>query len=53
MVVILMMLVKLVTLGPLEINIFLKKGYDVIISVNNVTNKILVSDSNHVVGVVM
>ena len=53
MVVILMMSVKLATLSPLEIKIFQKKGYAVIISVNNVTNKILVRDSNHIVGVVM
>ena len=44
---------KLATLGLLKIKVFLNKGYDVIISVFDVTNKILSSDSNYIVDVVM
>ena len=54
MVTILMISGKLATLGPLKIKkIFWNKGYDVIISVNNATNKILSLDSNYIVNVVM
>ena len=41
MVAILMMSTKLATLGLLEIKVFWNKGYDVIISINDVANKIL------------
>ena len=51
MVAILMMSTKLVTLGFLKINMFWKKGYDAIISVHDVTNKILWHDSNCIVDV--
>ena len=38
--------------GLRKVNVFWKKGYDVIIFVNDVTNRILSRDSNHVVEVV-
>ena len=41
MVIILMMSAKLATLGLLKIRVFWIEHYDVIISVNDVTNKIL------------
>ena len=44
---------KLDTLGLLKINAFWNKGYDIIISFHDVTNKILSLDSNYIVGVVM
>ena len=45
---------KMATPGLLKINIFFdNKGYDVIISVHDVTNKILSRDSNYIVDVVM
>ena len=50
---ILMMPVKWPTLGLLKTKVFLNKGYDVIIFVNDATNKILTRKSNHVVHVVM
>ena len=53
MVKILMMSLKMATLGFLEIKVFLYKGYDVIMSVHDVTNKILLRDSNYIVDVVM
>ena len=53
MVAILMMSAKLATLGLLKIKVFWNKGYDVIISVHDVTNKILSRDSNYIVDVVM
>ena len=52
MVLILMMTAKLATLGILEIKIFWNKSYDVIISVHDVTNKILSRESNYTVNVV-
>ena len=48
---ILMMSAKMDTAGLRKINVFLKKGYDVIISVNDVTNKTLSRDSNYIVDV--
>ena len=48
-----LMSAKFYTLGLLKIKICRNKGYDVKISVYNVTNKILSRDSNYVVGVVM
>ena len=53
MVTILMMSAKMATPGLRKIKIFWKKGYDIIISVNEVTNKILSRDSNNIVDVVM
>ena len=41
------------TPGLLKITVFWNKGYDVIISVHDVTNKILSRDSNYIVDVVM
>ena len=41
MVTFVMMSAKMATLGLLEIKLFLNKGYDVIISVRDVSNKIL------------
>ena len=49
----LMMSAKLATLGLLKIKVFWNKGYDVIISVHDVTNKILSRDSNYIIDVVM
>ena len=48
-----MMLAKMATPGLLEITVFWKKGYDVIIPFNDVTNKILSRDSNYIVNVFM
>ena len=53
MVAILMMSAKMATLGLLKIKVFWNKGYDVIIYVHDVTNKILSRDSNYIVDVVM
>ena len=44
---------KIATPGLLKIKAFWKKGDDVIISVNDVTNKILSRDSNYNVNLVM
>ena len=43
---------KMATLGLLKIKIFWNKGYDVIISVHDVTNKILSLDSYYIVDMV-
>ena len=43
---------KMATPGLLKITVW-KKGYDVIIPVDDVTNKILSPDSNYIVGVFM
>ena len=53
MVTILMMSAKSATLGFRKIKALKIKGYDVIISVHEVTNKILSCDSNYIVDVVM
>ena len=53
MVTILMMLVNMATLALLKIKVFWKKGYDLIISVHEVSNKILSRNSNFIVKVVM
>ena len=53
MVAILMMSAKLVTLGLLKIKVFLNKDDDDIISVHDVTNKILCRNSNYIIDVVM
>ena len=48
-----MMSAKMATPGLLKITVFWNKGYDVIISVDDVTNKILWHDSNYIVDVFM
>ena len=48
-----MMSAKMATPSLLKITIFWNKGYDVIISVDYVTNKNLSRDSNHIVDVFM
>ena len=48
-----MMSTKMPTPGLLKITAFWNKGYDVIIPFDNVTNKILSRDSNHIVDVFM
>ena len=53
MVTILMMPAKIITPGLLKIRVFGNNGYDAIISVHEVTNKILSRDSNYIVNVVM
>ena len=53
MVTILMMSAKMTTLGLLKIKVFGNKGYDVIISAHDVTNKILSRHSYYIVDVVM
>ena len=49
---ILMMSAKLATLG-LKRKVFWNKGHDVITSVNDVTNKVLLYDSNYIVDEIM
>ena len=44
---------KMATPGLLKITIFWNKGYDVIIPVDDVTNKILSRDSNYIVDLFM
>ena len=41
------------TPGVFEINIFWNKGYGFLISVHDITNKILLRDSNYIVSVFM
>ena len=53
MVAILMMSAKLATLGLLKIKGFWNKGYEVILSDHDVSNKILWRDSNYFVDVAM
>ena len=53
MVTILMMSAKLASPGLLKIKIFLNKGYDITISDHDVTNKILLRESNCIVDAVM
>ena len=53
MVAILMMIAKLGTLGLLKIKVFCNKGYDVIISLHDITSKILSCDSNYITDVAM
>ena len=48
-----MMSAKITTPGLLKIRVFWNNGYDVIIYVHDVTNKILSRDSNHIIDVVM
>ena len=44
---------KMATPGVLKITVFWNKGYDVIIRVDGVTNKILSHDSNYIIDVFM
>ena len=44
---------KMATTGLLKITVFWNKGYDVIISVIDATDKILLRDSNYIVDVFM
>ena len=53
MVTILMMSAKIATPGLLKIRVFWNKGYYVITFVYDVTNKILLRDSNYIIDVVM
>ena len=53
MVTILIMSAKIVTVAFLKITVFLNKGYDLITSVHDVTNKILLRDLNYVVDAVI
>ena len=46
-----MMSAKMATPGLYKKAVFWSKGYDVIITVDDVTNKILSRDSNYIVGV--
>ena len=48
-----MMSAKMPTLDLLEIKPFWNKDYDVIISVHDITNKILSHDLNYIVDLVM
>ena len=48
-----MMSAKSATPGPLKITVFWNNGYDVIIPVDDVTNKILSCHSNYLVDVFM
>ena len=47
------MSLKMATPGLLKITVFWNKGYDVIIHVDDVTNKILSHDSNYIIDVLM
>ena len=53
MVTILMISAKLPTSDLLKVKVFWNKSYDVIISIHDVTNKILSCNSNYIVDVVM
>ena len=53
MVTTLMLSAKMAALGLLKVKVFWNKGYEVIISVHDITNKILSRDSNYIVDVVM
>ena len=44
---------KITTPGLLKMRVFSNKGYDVIFFVYDVTNKILLRDSNYIIDVVM
>ena len=48
-----MMSAELTTPGLRKIKAFWNKSYDVIISVHDVTSKVLLRDSNYVVDVIM
>ena len=44
---------KMASPGPLEITVIWNKDYDVIISIDDVTNKILWHNSNYIVDLLM
>ena len=44
---------KMATPGLLKTTVFWNKGYDAIVPAHDVTNKILLRDSNYIVDVVM
>ena len=48
-----MMSAKAATPGLLKVNVFWNIGYDLIISANDVTKKVLSRDSNYIVDVVV
>ena len=48
-----MMPAKMAASGLLKITIFWNKGYDVIVPVEDVTNKIVSRDSNYIVDMLM
>ena len=48
-----MMSAKMTTPGLLKIRVFCRKGYDVMISVHDFTNKFLSRDSNYIIDVFM
>ena len=50
---VLMMSAKMATVGLLKIKLFRNKSYDIIIVVNDITNKMLPRESNCVVDMVM
>ena len=50
---ILMKSAKMAVVGLLKIKLFWNKGYDVIISHHDITNKISWRDRNYIVGVLM
>ena len=52
MVTILMMLAKITTQSLLKIRVFCNNGYDIIISVDDVT-KIVSRDSNYIIDLIM
>ena len=49
----LMMPAKMAILGLLKIKVFWNKGYDAIVSIHDITNKILSCDSNYIVDMVI
>ena len=53
LIIILMMSAKMATPGLLKTTVFWNKGYDVIVSADDVINKILSRDSNYVVDAFM
>ena len=53
MVAILMMSAKMATLELVIIKVFWNKGYEVIISAYDITNKILLRDTNYIVNVAL
>ena len=53
MIPILMMSAKFATLGLLKTKVFRKKGYNVIISAHDVTNRFLSRDSNYIAHAIM
>ena len=50
---VLMMSAKMATVGLLKIKLFRNKSYDIIMVVNDITNKMLSRESNCVVDMVM